>query len=78
MKMELLIYFLKLNIKESKELKLLKAIQDFLTMFPAQETCRWSRKCFRPRKSVRTAHREDIKATFYMNAVMCHSCIQDL
>ena len=29
MKMELLIYFLKLKIKESKEIKILKAIKDF-------------------------------------------------
>ena len=35
--MELLIYFLKLEIKESKEIKILKAIPDFWTMFLAQE-----------------------------------------
>ena len=29
MQMELLIYFLKLKIKKSKEIKILKAIQDF-------------------------------------------------
>ena len=40
---ELLNYFLKLKIKESKEVKILKVIQDFWTMFPAQETCCWSR-----------------------------------
>ena len=39
MKMELLIYFLKLKITESKEIKIFKAIKDFRTMFPAQETC---------------------------------------
>ena len=54
MKMELLIYFLKLIIKESKEIKILKAIQDFWRMFPVQETCCWSRKCFQRRKSDRT------------------------
>ena len=37
MKMELLIYFLKLKIKESKEIKILEAIQDFWTMFASQE-----------------------------------------
>ena len=54
MKMELLIYFLKLKIKQSKETKILKAIQDFWTMFSAQEKCCWSRKCFRRRKSDQT------------------------
>ena len=37
--MELLIYFLKFKIKESKGIKILKAIWDFWSMFPAQETC---------------------------------------
>ena len=52
--MELLIYFLKLKIKESKEIKILKAIPDFWSMFPAQETCCLRRKCFQPRKLDRT------------------------
>ena len=43
-KMELLIYFLKLKIKLSKEIKILKVIPDFWTMFLAQETCYRSRK----------------------------------
>ena len=55
MKMDLFIYFLKLKIKENKEVKILKAIPDFWTMFPAQETCCQSSKCFQPRKSDRTA-----------------------
>ena len=52
--MELLIYFLKLKIKECKAKKILKAITDFWSMLPVQETCCLSRKCFQPRKLDRT------------------------
>ena len=63
MKMELLIYFLKLKIKESKEIKILKAIQDFWTMFLGQETCCWSKKCFWCRKSDLTDYSNSLKVT---------------
>ena len=50
MNMDLFIYLFKLNIKESKEINIVKAITDFWTMFPAQKICCWSRKRFPCRK----------------------------